>query len=215
MKKTKIYLLFVIIGIILASIVGPIFGVSLSQLTIDKGRKLIKETSMIGFAESYSKQFRLDTDQTCHIEFSNYYANISADIMILTKNQYDYYYNVNGSNPFAGEQFILLERQTGSFPIIHYLTSYEIAWDGSTYGNNVDIEFRGDGRTSIPGVYYVVVRGTNDFVENDEVQFYIKISIDGPGKAIQEVLILIGILMVIIVSLIWIYNSIKGKKGER
>jgi hypothetical protein len=111
MQKTKLYPILIVIGLILIFIVGPIFRTFLSQITLDQGPKQITDESMTGFKERYSKGFSLSYDQTCHIEFSNYYPNVTAYLIILTKNEFDYYNSLNGSSPTTGEPFILFRRQ--------------------------------------------------------------------------------------------------------
>ncbi|MEJ2250688.1 MAG: hypothetical protein P8Y70_16355 [Candidatus Lokiarchaeota archaeon] len=216
MKRRNIYLIFILIGIILAAAVGPILGIVFSQVRVDQGPKKISDDSMIGFSERYSKGFSLSQDQTCHIEFSNYYPNTTVYLIILTKSEYGYYNSVNGSSPTSGQSFIVFLRQTGSSPTVYSgVTSLTIAWDGSTYGNYVYIEFRGVNRVSIPGSYYVVVRGQNNFAGNNEVRFNIKISIDGPGNFLQNIMILSGITLISITGLIWAADIIKRNLGER
>jgi hypothetical protein len=134
----------------------------------------------------------------------------------LTKNEFGYYNSLNGSNPTTGEPFILFRRQTGSGPIVYSgLNSYTISWSGSTYGNFVSIEFRGNNRISIPGNYYVVVRGENAFAGNDDVRFNINVAVDGPGKLIQDWSIIIGVVLISIVGLIWVASFIKKTLGGR
>jgi hypothetical protein len=90
-----------------------------------------------------------------------------------------------------------------------------LAWSGSTYGNFVSIEFRGYNRISIPGTYYVVVRGENAFAGNDNVRFNIKVAIDGPGKSLQDLMNLVGIILISVVGVIWVASFIKKILGGR
>lgn len=216
MNKTKIFIIFIIIGIVLGFVVGPILGVALSKAPKDKGVQVISEESDTNFAERYAQSFRLKRGQTCYVRFSNYYPNITVDLIILTKSDYDNYYEINGTLPTTGENFILSDGDLGdSSPTIHTLTSYDISPSGGTYGSDVLIDFRGNGMSSIPGDYYVVVEGENSYAGNDEVRFYISISIDGPGERIQNIMMIIGIVIIAVAVLIWIYFMLKPKEGER
>ncbi|MBD3196289.1 MAG: hypothetical protein GF317_14620 [Candidatus Lokiarchaeota archaeon] len=204
----------IVIGILLISVGAPLFEALLSKLTLDSGTKIISEDSMTTFSERYSQPFTLQTDQTCYIEFSNYSPNVTVYLFILTKNEYDYYKTLDGSNPTSGENFILYRRLVGSGPIVTTgLTSVTIAWSGSTYGNYVFLEFRGNNLYSIPGEYYVMVRGTNAFGGNENVQFNIVVRVDGPGDMLANLIVIAGILVISIVGLIWLYSIFYNKDG--
>ncbi|MFO7796220.1 MAG: hypothetical protein ACQERB_05565 [Promethearchaeati archaeon] len=218
MKKSKIFIIFIIIGLILAFVIGPIFGTTLSKITNDSGTQTISEESDSHFAERYAQPFRLKKDQTCYIRFSNFYPNITVELIILTKNSYHTYYESNGTSPDTGLTFILLDNDLGEeyYNTLYYsLTSYNIPPSGGTYGNNVRIEFRGNGISSWPGEYYIVVEGFNSYGENDEVKFDINVAVDGPGDTVQNIMMIIGIIIVAIVAVIWVYSILKPKEGER
>ena len=198
-KKTA----YIIIGIGLACLVlGPFFGILLDKITIyDRKPEVIQEDSSTSIRNAFAQQVTLSKDQKLIVEISEFYPNSSVTIRIIAKSVYDREYSLN--NPpggITGLQFVYSEFGWGSSPA------------GSTIGTNslslpsngiyFYIEFMGDRVTdsliSWPGDYYVIVYGSNSGpVSDTDVPFDITIKVDGPGQTLNNLLILIGAVILV------------------
>lgn len=198
-KKTA----YIIIGIGLACLVlGPFFGILLDKITIyDRKPEVIQEDSSTSIRNAFAQQVTLSKDQKLIVEISEFYPNSSVTIRIIAKSVYDRAYSLD-SNPggISGLQFVYSEFGWGSSPA------------GSTIGTNslslpsngiyFYIEFMGDRVTdsliSWPGDYYVIVYGSNSGpVSDTDVPFDITIKVDGPGQTLNNLLILIGAVILV------------------
>ncbi len=211
-KKTA----YIILGIgALCLILGPVFGVVLDKMTIyDSKPEIIREDSADGITKAFAYPVTLSRDQKLIIEISDFYPNSSVTIRILTKSVYQRAYSLNSTTSgVTGLQFVYSEFGYGTTPA------------GSTNGANTltlptngiffYIEFMGD-RTgdsliSWPGDYYVVVYGSNSGPASDlNVLFDIHIKVDGPGEALYNFFILIGVLIILIYLMVALTSVLKA-----
>jgi len=196
-KKTA----YIIIGIGLACLVlGPFLGILLDKVTIyDRKPVVIQEDSSTSIRNAFAQQVTLSKDQKLIVEISEFYPNSSVTIRIIAKSVYDREYSLDNPPP-SGLQFVYSEFGWGSTP------------SGSTTGTNslslpssgiyFYIEFMGDrvgdSLISWPGDYYVIVYGSNSGpVTDTDVPFDITIKVDGPGQTLNNLLILIGALILV------------------
>ena len=198
-KKTA----YIILGIgAICLILGPIFGVVLDKMTIYDSKPEIIQEDSVRITKAFAFPVTLNRDQKLIIVISDFYPNSSVTIRILAKSTYDRAYSENDTtSSVSGLQFVYSEFGYGTTPA------------GSTNGANTltlpasgiffYIEFMGD-RTgdsliSWPGDYYVVVYGSNSGpASNLNVLFDIHIKVDGPGEALYNAFILIGVLIILI-----------------
>ena len=211
-KKTA----YIILGIgALCLLLGPIFGVALDKMTIyDSKPEIIQEDSATEMRKAFAHKVTLNRDQKLIIVISDFYPNSSVTIRILAKSTYDRAYSLNSTTSgVSGLQFIYSEFGYGTTPA------------GSTNGANTltlptngiffYIEFMGD-RTgdsliSWPGDYYVVVYGSNSGPASDlNVLFDIQIKVDGPGEALYNFFILIGVLIILIYLMVALTSVLKA-----
>jgi len=220
MKETNKFLkkktAYIILGIgAICLILGPIFGVVLDKMTIyDSKPEIIQEDSADGMTEAFAYPVTLNRDQKLIIEISDFYQNSSVTIRILAKSTYDRAYSLNSTTSgVTGLQFVYSEFGYGATPA------------GSTVGTNTltlptsgiffYIEFMGD-RTgdsliSWPGDYYVVVYGSNSGPASEiDVLFDIQIKLDGPGEALYNFFILIGVLIILIYLMVALTSVLKA-----
>lgn len=210
-KKTA----YIILGIgAICLILGPIFGVVLDKMTIYDSKPEIIQEDSVRITKAFAFPVTLNRDQKLIIVISDFYPNSSVTIRILAKSTYDRAYSENDTtNSVSGLQFVYSEFGYGTTPA------------GSTNGANTltlpasgiffYIEFMGD-RTgdsliSWPGDYYVVVYGSNSGpASNLNVLFDIHIKVDGPGEALYNAFILIGVLIILIYLMVALISVLKA-----
>jgi hypothetical protein len=211
-KKTA----YIILGIgTICLLLGPIFGVALDKMTIyDSKPEIIQEDSADGMTKAFAYPVTLNRDQKLIIEISDFYQNSYVTIRILANSVYQRAYSLNSTTSgVSGLQFVYSEFGYGATPA------------GSTVGTNTltlpangiffYIEFMGD-RTgdsliSWPGDYYVVVYGSNSGPASEiNVLFDIQIKVDGPGEALYNFFILIGVLIILIYLMVALTSVLKA-----
>jgi len=214
-KKTA----YIILGIgALCLILGPIFGVALDKMTIyDSKPEIIKEDSADGMREAFAHKVTLNRDQKLIIEISDFYENSSVTIIILTNSVYKKAYSENSTTSNAiGSQFVYSKFGYGTDP--KYSTEGDNTLtlpDAISGAISFYIEFmggrNGDYLISWPGDYYVVVYGSNSGPASKvNVLFDIQIKIDGPGEALYNFFILIGVLIVLIYLMVALTSVLKA-----
>lgn len=211
-KKTA----YILIGISIACLIlGPIMGVLFDKVTVyDMSPQPMKEDSSSGITKAFAHQVTLSKDQKLIIEISDFYPNSSVTIKIIAKSVYDRAYSLNSTpSGISGLEFVYSEFGWGSTPA------------GSTNGANVlslpsagiyfYIEFMGDrvgdSLISWPGDYYVVVYGTNSGpASTTDVFFDIIIKIDGPGESLNNLLIIVGALILVAYATLALISILKA-----
>ena len=196
-KKTA----YIIIGISIACLIlGPIMGLLFDKMTIYEMKpELIQEDSSSGLTEAFAHPVTLSKDQKLIIEISEFYPNTSVTIKIIAKSTYNQAYSLNSTpGSIPGLQFVYSEFGWGSSP------------SGSTNGDSLlnlpsngiyfYIEFMGDrigdSLISWPGDYFVIVYGSNSGPASvTDVYFDITIKVDGPGETLNNLLIVVGALI--------------------
>jgi len=200
-KKTA----YIILGIgALCLILGPIFGVLLDKMTIyDSKPEIIQEDSTNEMRKAFAFPVTLNRDQKLIIEISDFYQNSSVTIRILAKSTYDRAYSLNSiTSGVTGLDFVWSEFGYGTYPkgSTHEADTLTLTPAGGIY---FYIEFMGDvydkSLISWPGDYYVIVYGDNTGPASKiNVLFDIQIKVDGPGEALYNAFILIGVLIILI-----------------
>ncbi|MFW9895620.1 MAG: hypothetical protein ACFFD7_07440 [Candidatus Thorarchaeota archaeon] len=216
MKRRRIFLIFVLIGIGFL-IVAPILGYLLDKTNLYyRSPVRIEEDSSTDVNKAFALQFSLKSNQKVRISFSVYYANITATLKIFGKGYYEQQSVLNSSpTGMGGLSFVYSQFVWGQEPssFTNDATSRSITYNGYWY-----IEFAGstnnDYLISIPGTYVVVVYGDNDGPPSIlDVFFNISVDIDGPGDVLERVFYYIGAGLIFIAILfvsIGYYKSFKG-----
>ncbi len=211
-KKTA----YIIIGFSIACLIlGPFFGFLLDKVSVyERKPELIREDSSSGLTKAFAQPVTLSKDQKLIVEISEFYPNASITIKIIAKSVYDRAHSLNSTpSGITGLQFVYSEFGWGSSPA------------GSTTGTNslslpstgiyFYIEFMGD-RTgdsliSWPGDYYVIVYGSNSGPSSDTaVTFDISMKVDGPGETLNNLLILVGALILIVYVMAALVSVLKA-----
>ena len=211
-KKTA----YIILGIgAICLILGPIFGVLLDKMTIyDSKPEIIQEDSAIGMTKAFAYPVTLNRDQKLIIEISDFYPNSSVTIRILTNSVYKRAYSENSTTSNAiGLQFVYSKFGYGTNP--QYSTEGDNTLTLPGDGISFYIEFmggrNGDYLISWPGDYYVIVYGSNSGPASKvNVLFDIQIKIDGPGEALYNFFILIGVLIILIYLMVALTSVLKA-----
>jgi len=202
-KKTAYF----IIGIAIACLVlGPLFGMLLDKMTVYEGKpKVIQEDSSTGLTNAFAYPVTLSKDQKLIVEISEFYPNSSITIKIIAKSVYNQEFSLdNPPGGIPGLQFVYSEFGWGSSPADSTIGASSLTLPGN--GIYFYIEFMGDrggvwpeiSLISWPGDYYVIVYGTNTGpVSDTNVTFDITIKVDGPGEALNNLLILVGALIIV------------------
>ncbi len=219
MKRKKLSMIILIVGIAFL-VLAPILGYTLDKTTLlDRKPITINEDSSVGLPEAYDYGFTLQSYQKVRIEFSVYYANVTATLKIFGRGYYDQQKALNSTSPGAmvGLDFVWSQFAWGQTPSSHTddANSRTITYNGYWY-----IEFAGDTNNdyliSIPGSYVVVVYGDNDGpATNTEVKFNIVIKIDGPGDYLEKIFFYIGAGVILAALLFISFGYYKQFKGGR
>ena len=211
-KKTA----YIIIGISIGCLIlGPIMGILFDKMTIYEMKpELIQEDSNSGLTEAFAHPVTLSKDQKLIIEISEFYPNTSVTIKIIAKSTYNQAYSLN-STPASipGLQFVYSAFGWGSSP------------SGSTDGDSLlslpsngiyfYIEFMGsrygDSLISWPGDYFVIVYGSNSGPASvTDVYFDINIKVDGPGETLNNLLIIVGALILFAYAALALVSILKA-----
>ncbi len=213
LKKKTAYL---IIGISIACLIlGPIMGVLLDKVTVyDMSTQPMKEDSSLGITKAFAHQATLVKDQKLIIEISDFYPNSSVTIKIIAKSMYDRAYSLNSTpSGITGLEFVYSEFGWGSTPAGSTNGATVLSLPGN--GIYFYIEFMGDrvgdSLISWPGDYYVVVYGTNSgSVSATDVFFDINIKVDGPGETLNDLLIIVGALILVAYAILALISILKA-----
>ncbi|MGB5909943.1 MAG: hypothetical protein WBH31_01980 [Promethearchaeia archaeon] len=215
MKSKKILTIILIIGIALI-IIGPILGLTLDEVTLaDQKPATITETSDTEIQSAYACEFTIDRNQKAIIVLGVYYSDITANLKILTKYEYDVEYAANSNpNGLTGEYFITTTFRLGQFPSVSRENVIAISNQGETY-----LEFTGSATAtpyfiSIPGTYVVIVYGDHTGPETD-VYFNLSVKVDGPGDFLSRLFITIGIIILVCYVLFLAYKYLNKIRRER
>ena len=209
-KKTAYF----IIGIgIICLVLGPLLGILFDKTSIYEGKpQVVQEASSTSIRNAFAQPVTLSKDQKLIIEISEFYPNSSVTIRIIAKSVYDREFSQDNPPP-SGLQFVYSEFGWGNSP------------GGSTTGTNslslpssgiyFYIEFMGgrDGISLIswPGDYYVIVYGSNSGPpSNTNVSFDITIKTDGPGETLNNLLILVGALIIVVYVMAVLVSVLKA-----
>jgi hypothetical protein len=218
MKRKKISMIILIVGIAFL-ILAPILGYTTAKSTLlDRRPAIIEEDSSTGLTEAFAFQFSIQSNQKVRIEFSVYYANITATLKIFGRGYYDQQLALNNSPVgMTGLDFIYSQFVWGQAPstFTGSASSRTIVYNGYWY-----IEFAGDTSgdylISIPGSYVVVVYGDNDGPPaNIDILFNIVIKIDGPGELFETIFYYIGAGVILVAVLFVSFGYYKKFKGGR
>jgi len=215
MKSKKILTIILIIGIALI-IIGPILGLTLDEVTLaDQKPATITETSDTEIQSAYACEFTIDRNQKAIIILGVYYSDITANLKILTKYEYDVEYAANSNpNGLTGEYFITTTFRLGQNPSVSRQNVITISNQGETY-----LEFTGSATAtpyfiSIPGTYVVIVYGDHTGPETD-VYFNLSVKTDGPGDFLSRLFITIGIVVLVCYALFLAYKYLNKIRRER
>jgi hypothetical protein len=216
--RKKITAIILIVGIAFL-VLAPILGYTLDKTTLtDRRPATIQEDSSAGLTEAYAYRFSLKSDQKARIEFSVYYANVTATLKIFGRGYFDQQLALNNTpGGMSGLDLIYSQFVWGQTPssFTGSATSRTITYNGYWY-----IEFAGDTNgdylISIPGSYVVVVYGNNDGpAANINVKFNIVIKIDGPGDLLERYFYYIGAGVILAAILFVSFGYYKKFKGGR
>ncbi|MHA2008049.1 MAG: hypothetical protein ACXABO_11945 [Promethearchaeota archaeon] len=212
MKKKKLSLIILLIGIILL-VSAPILGYTLDKIEILNKRGInIEEDSTFGIESAYDYPISLQEGQKIVIEFSVFYANVSATLIILGKGLYDQQLALNSSPTIiSGQYFVYSQFAWGQSPYLYTSSTNSITISNNGYWY---IEFAGgtggDYIISIPGKYVIVIYGDNSGPPIDtSVRFNLKIRIDGPGDFLEELFYYLGTGVMVGLVLLVAYDYYK------
>jgi len=215
MKGKRILTIILIIGIALI-ITGPILGFTLDEMTVtDHKPAVITETSDTEIQSAFACEFTIERNQKATIVFGVYYSDITANLKILTKYEYDVEYTANSNpNGLTGEYFITTTFRLGQYPSVSRENVETILNQGERY-----IEFTGSATAtpyfiSIPGTYVVIVYGDHTGPDTD-VRFNILVKVDGPGAFLSTLFIAIGIIVLVCYALFLGYKYLNKMRKER
>ena len=211
-KKTAYF----IIGIgILCLVLGPLFGILLDKVSVYEGKpQVIQEDSTTGMTNAFAKQVTLTKDQKLIVEISEFYPNSSVTIRIIAKSVFDRAISLDSApGGVSGLQFVYSEFGWGSSPAGSTNGASSLSLPSS--GIYFYIEFMGDrvgdSLISWPGDYYVIVYGINTGpVSDTNVSFDITIKVDGPGETLNNLLILIGALIIVVYVMAALISVLKA-----
>jgi len=214
LKKRTAY---IIIGISIACLIlGPIMGLLFDKMPIhDKTGQIIQEDSSFRITNAFAQPVTLSKDQKLIVEISEFYENTTVTIKIIAKSLYDREYSLNST-------------LTGSIPGLWFVYS-EFGWGASPTGSTDDataltlpndgnyfyIEFMGhryqDSLISWPGDYYIIVYGTNSGPASVlDVYFDISIKVDGPGETLNNLLVIVGALILVAYAALALISILKA-----
>jgi hypothetical protein len=211
-KKTA----YIIIGISIACLIlGPVMGLIFDKVTLyDRKPHTIQEDSNSGLTKAFGHPVTLSKDQKLIVEISEFYPNTSITIKIIAKSVYDRAYSLNSTpSGISGLEFVYSEFGWGASP--SGSTAGSTALSLPSGGIYFYIEFMGD-RTgdsliSWPGDYYVIVYGTNSGPASARnVYFDISIKVDGPGQTLNNLLIVVGALILVAYAALALASILKA-----
>lgn len=216
MKRKKISIGILIVGIVFL-ILAPILGYFSAKRTLVSSAPTIKEYSSTGLKQAFAYRVSLQNNQKIRIDFSVYYANITATLKIFGNGYYDKQYALNNSPAgMNGLDFVYSQFAYGQDPSASTDDARTITYDGHyhiEFGGGVTA---GDLIISIPGTYVVVVYGNNDGpAANVDVYFNIIITIDGPGEFLETLFYYIGAGILLVAIIFVSFGYYKKFKGGR
>jgi len=162
--KKKISIPILIVGIVLL-IIAPILGYTMDKMVLYERKPVtISEDSEDGLKEAFAYPFSIRKDQKVTIDFSVYYANVSATLKIFGKGFYDQQFALNDTplDLLIGQNFVYSQFVWGQEPYSYTFSANEVS---ITYNGYWYIEFAGGASgaslISYPGNYVLVVYGVN------------------------------------------------------
>ncbi|MBY8981228.1 MAG: hypothetical protein KGD72_12625 [Candidatus Lokiarchaeota archaeon] len=211
-KKTA----YIIIGISIACLIlGPVLGLLLDKITIyDKKTEHIYEDSSSGLTKAFAQPVTLSKDQKLIVEISEFYPNTSITVKIIAKSIYDQAYSLNSTpGGISGLWFVYSEFGWGTTPAGSTDDATALSLPGS--GIYFYIEFMGDrvgdSLISWPGDYFVIVYGTNSGPASvRDVYFDISIKVDGPGETLNNLLLVVGALILVAYAMLALVSILKA-----
>ena len=218
MLRKKISMIILIVGIAFL-VLAPILGYYFDKSTLVERRPVtIGEDSSAGLTKASAFGFSLASNQKARIEFSVYFANVTATLKIFGKGYYDQQYALNNTpGSMTGLDFIYSQFVWGQSPssFTGSSSSRTITYNGYWY-----VEFAGDTSgdylISIPGSYVVVVYGNNDGpAAYTSIRFNIIVKIDGPGELLERIFYYIGAGVILVAILFVSFGYYKKFKGGR
>lgn len=231
MEKQKIVMLLVLIGLLCILVVAPILGFALNRITTYQSPPEGESTHELyddDMQGAFHSEFTIGDNQRAIIKVSvANYQNISVcRIIIINKATYDKYMVDNESiTTTAGLKFIWGNPEFADTPDSNDwldVTSLSLAYTGT---RTATIEFMGDADTSsnlisIPGIYYVVIQGTNDdpgtsWERNQTVKFDITVAVQGPGRTVSAIFVLVGFILILLPLIAYVVEYIKNITGGR
>ncbi|MFW9770952.1 MAG: hypothetical protein ACFFA2_08720 [Promethearchaeota archaeon] len=219
MEMKKVLKIITIIGVILI-VLGPILGFALNKVTIvSRGPEnpiVIPETSTTSIRDAFAQDITITKNQKMIIEFSLFYPNVSATLIILGKGTFDYYFALDSAPPGSGLTFIYSQFTWGEYVpnTVVPANSRSISNEGYWY-----IEFAGGvsgiSLISRPGIYVVVIYGVNTGPPAyTNVMFDLNVKVDGPGGFLNTLFLTIGIILLAVAAILLSYSYLnKLRRG--
>ena len=230
MEQKKIMLLLILVGFLCMLVVAPILGFALNRITTYQSAPEGETTDQRydnDMQAAFHSEFALGNNQRAIIKVSvANYQNISCRIMILAKAIYNKFMadntTINGEN---GLRFIWGNPEYADVPGSGDWLDTLFLNLAYTATRTATIEFMGDSDTSsnlisIPGTYYVVIQGANDdpgtsWTANEIVTFDVTVSVQGPGRTVSAIFVLIGFILVLLPFVAFSLQYIKDFRGGR
>ena len=190
-------------------------GLLFDKMTIyDKKPQLIQEDSNNYITEAFAHPVTLSKDQKLIVEISEFYPNTTVTIKIITKSAYDRRFSMNDTPGLPGLEFVYSKFGWGASPAGSTDDATELTLSP---GSDIYyyIEFMGhryqDSLISWPGDYYVIVYGTNFGPASvTDVFFDISIKVDGPGETLNNLLIIIGAIILVAYAALALVSILKA-----
>ncbi|MHA1147826.1 MAG: hypothetical protein ACTSR8_06235 [Promethearchaeota archaeon] len=208
MIKKNISLL--IIGIIFIS-TSPFIAMLLDKVVIeDQKGALVSKVSENRIDYAYHKPFTLEKGQKAIIEFSLNFKNSTLVFFIAGRAEYRGLDKSETAPSEISTKYSFLQTEFSKWEedkadLVNNVNEITLTNDGFAY-----IEFMGDvsgdnDLISMPGDYIIIIYTTNHPNGYNEVEFNIKVSIDGPydaGDIMGMSLLIVGFILVAYVAII-------------
>lgn len=216
-KDKKTLMILAIVGVALL-IIAPLFGMLFdTKKLVNQQGIAIDADSSVSFEDAYAVEFSLDQNEKAVIKFSVYYENVTANLKIFGKGDYDSEVSQNGTNdPINenGKYFMVSQFDWSANPTPNTMRTATCVRDDFYY-----IEFMGDGDNfgniwSEPGNYVVLVYGTNSWAGSDDVKFNLVVEVDGAGPVLEIIFALAGWGCIIAVGVVFLIQKKGGIKKD-
>jgi len=195
-------------------ILGPVIGLIFDKVTLyDKDIQPMQEDSNSGLTKAFAYKVTLSKDQKLIVEISEFYPNTSITIKIIAEGLYDQAYSLNSTpSGISGLQFVYSEFGWGTSPSgsTNGATALSLPSSGIYYYIEFMGDRTGDSLISWPGDYYVIVYGTNSGPASAlDVNFDITIKVDGPGDTLNNLLMMVGALVLVAYAALALISILK------